>query len=337
MRSAPLPHLATLFTLLALLVTGCSSGTATSGAPAASGPRSATVGLTYIPNVQFAPFYVASKRGLFTGADVTLRHHGANEGLFTALAAGQEQFVIAGGDEMLQARAGGMDLVAVAQYYQTYPVTLIVPASSPIHTAADLKGRTVGVPGRFGETWFGLQVALKSAGLSESDVKIQEIGYTQQAALTTGKVDAIVGFTNNDAVQFDAAGVAIREVALTGGDVPLVSICLITNRATLDSDPALVKAVAEGMVAGVKATVDDPAAAITDSTSFVPAIETDKTAQQHARASLDATLPLWRGDGTIDGRLDASRWSAMASFMADRGLLTKPVDASAAVAPDVLG
>ena len=37
----------------------------------------------------------------------------------------------------------------------------------------------IGVPGKYGESWFGLQVALRSAGLTESDVKITEIGYTQ--------------------------------------------------------------------------------------------------------------------------------------------------------------
>ena len=48
-----------------------------------------TVGLTYIPNIQFSPFYVAESEGLFkdAGISLTLRHHGTQEGLFTALAA----------------------------------------------------------------------------------------------------------------------------------------------------------------------------------------------------------------------------------------------------------
>ncbi|MBK5251011.1 MAG: ABC transporter substrate-binding protein, partial [Actinomycetales bacterium] len=42
-----------------------------------------TIGLTYVPNIQFAPFYLAASEGHFSdaGLDVTLRHHGASEDL----------------------------------------------------------------------------------------------------------------------------------------------------------------------------------------------------------------------------------------------------------------
>jgi hypothetical protein len=144
----------------------------------------------------------------------TLRHHGSNEGLFTALLSGEEDYVLAGGDEVVQARSEGMDLVAIGQYYRSYPVTIIVPENSDIHTAADLAGRSIGVPGRFGESWFGLLAALAQAGLTQDDVSIVEIGYTQQAALTTGRVEAIIGFSNNDQVQFATAGIPTRTVPL---------------------------------------------------------------------------------------------------------------------------
>jgi NitT/TauT family transport system substrate-binding protein len=58
------------------------------------------------------------------------------------------------------------------------------------------------VPGKFGESWFGLLAALAGANLTQSDVDVVEIGYTAQAALTTGKVEAVVGFSNNDQVKF---------------------------------------------------------------------------------------------------------------------------------------
>src|SRR5699024_9318520 len=118
----------------------------------------------------------------------TVRHHGAQEGLFTAIASGQEDFVIAGGDEALQAREQGIDLVAIATLYRENPVQVIVRADGPITSLADLAGRRIGIPGRYGTSWFGLLVALRSAGLSEAEIEVVEIGYTQQAALTTDKV-----------------------------------------------------------------------------------------------------------------------------------------------------
>lgn len=210
---------------------GVSSGgvsTVVASAPVSTAGASATIGLTYIPNIQFAPFYLAQAQGGYagTGTAVTLRHHGASEGLFTALTSGQEHLVVAGLDEMTQAVAQGADLVALAQYYRTYPVVAIVKDASPIRSAADLKGHSIGVPGRYGETWFGLQALLSAGGLAQTDVKVTEIGYTQLAALMSGQVDAVMGFSNNDVVAFGAAGLPVRSIAL-GADAPLIGIGLV--------------------------------------------------------------------------------------------------------------
>ena len=153
----------------------------------ASGPL--TIGLTYTPNIQFAPFYMAKKDSKYASG-VNLRHHGAQEGLFDALLSGKEQLVVAGADEAVVAASNGSDLVVVGGYYQSYPACLIVPEGSAIKAPADLKGKTVGTPGRKGETWYALQLAMSTASLTGVDLTIQDIGYTQQAALVGGKVDA---------------------------------------------------------------------------------------------------------------------------------------------------
>ena len=299
---------------------------------------SATIGLTYIPNIQFAPFYWAADKGDFTrqGVTATLRHHGASEGLFTALTAGQEQYVLAGGDEVIQANSQGMDLVTVAGYYQIYPIVLIVPESSSITALADLRGKKIGVPGKYGETWCGLQLALKNASLTEADVQIVTIGYTQQAALATNKVDAIVGFSNNDAVQFKTNGVAVRTIPL-GAEVPLVSSSIVTTRKQLSAHPELTRAVCKAIVAGVQGVVTQLDEAIETSVAHIPGLDQAK-AQQGARATLEATLPLWRGSEVIPTlKLDAARFTQMERFMRNAVLISKDVDATQAVDATVLG
>lgn len=323
----------------ALLLAGCAQPAPVASSPSGTPELPAPViGLTYIPNVQFSPFYVAEADGDFTAAGVrpTLRHHGTSEGLFTAIAAGQEDFVVAGGDELLQARGEGVDLVAVATYYRSYPVQVIVPDGSPITTLADLKGHSIGIPGRYGENWFGLQVALRSAGLAESDVQVQEIGYTQQAALSTGKVDAIVGFSNNEAVQFALAGFATRSLAIVPGQVPLVGICVATTRAYAEAHPEVVKAVVAGTLAGIRTAVADQAHALEVSATYVPGLSA-ASAQESAKATLAATAPLWTGGGSVDGTLDAAQWTAMADFMAAQGLTKGRVDPTPAFSNAYLG
>ena len=289
-------------------------------------PPVPVIGLSFIPNVQFAPFYVAAERDLFGGA--ALRHHGASEGLFTAIAAGEEQFIVAGGDEALQAREEGVDLVAVASYYRAYPVRVIARADAGIATLADLRGKKVGVPGRYGESWFGMLVALKSAGLSESDVDIQEIGYTHQAALATKKVDAAVGFVNNDLVQDQLAGLDVVALSLTAsGEPPLVGASLFTTRAYLNAHRDVVARVAKGFVGGMAAVVADPEAALTISATRIPDLSGEQ-ALTSARATLTATIPVM---ADARGSVDAAQWQAMADFLLGAGVLTKPADVAAAI------
>ncbi len=308
--------------LAALATVGCARVTP-EDTPAETPGEKAVVGLTYIPNVQFAPFYVADAEGLWDAAGAELRHHGAQEGLFTALMADKEQFVIAGGDEVVQAAATGMDLVAVAQYYRQYPVVLIVPDPSPIQTMADLAGHSVGLPGKFGESWFGLQAGMSLAGLTESDVKIEEVGYTLQAALTSGKVESVIGFSNNDLVTLQREDVPVRAVPLSGESLPLVSIVLVTRRATLEAQPELVRQVAAATVTGIEKTVADTAAALDASRAHVPELEAE---MDHARAVLEATKELWTdANGTVSGRLEESLWTDMTQFMLTQGIIDQQV------------
>jgi NitT/TauT family transport system substrate-binding protein len=295
-----------------------------------------TIGLTYVPNVQFAPFYLAKQRGYFdeAGVDVTLRHHGESEDLFGALSGGREQIVVAGGDEMLQARAQGVDVVSIATLYQTYPVTLIVPEGSDITAPEHLAGRTVGIPGPYGETYFGLLAMLKAAGLTEADLTIASIGYTQQAALAGGHVDAVMGFVNNDIPQFRATGLAVSAVEI--GDVPLVGIGLgTTTRATQQLGAGL-RGVTEAVARAVADIAADSALAVEAAADEIPGTVTE---EQRAimTAVAEATVPLY-GDLTATwGLHDSQRWEEMATTMLELGLIENEVGAATAFTNDFLG
>jgi NitT/TauT family transport system substrate-binding protein len=315
--------------------------------------------MSYIPNIQFAPFYLAETDGLFdqATAKVELRHHGASEGLFTAIASGQEQFVIAGGDEALQAREQGVDLVAVGSYYRHYPVRIIAPTAKQITTLADLRGKRIGVPGRYGESWFGLLVALRSAGLTEDDVTVMEIGYTANAALATDKVDAVVGFSNNDLVQFQLAQMDVTALGLApDGAPPLVGASIITTAEFLAANPELVKQVVTAIGQGMEAALADPARAVKVAEAYIPGLA-EANASAAARATLDATLLVMANDGCgydpdpcppegcritcddqvpISVQIDSQAWAQMADFLLQVGVLSKPADVAQATA-DVFG
>ena len=317
-----------------LVLSACAAGSnAGQSGSSATGDADVTIGLTYIPNVQFAPVYVADAQGLYNDAGVTatVRHHGSDEGLFTALLAGQEDVVIASGDEAVVAASQGLDLVSIGQYYASYPGTVIVPADSPIATLADLKGKTIGIPGEYGSSYYATLAAIKAGGLQTSDVTISSIGYTQQAALAAGQVDAVVGFTNNDAVQMRLSGLDIREIPLDDGSTPLVAASIVTTREWAQSHPDAARAVVSATTEAMNAIAADPQVAL-DATAQWDTTLTDETSLSAANAVLAATVPLWLGDDArADGVQDLATWSSMVSFLSSIGVLEGDVDPSAIV------
>ena len=310
---------------LALTGTGmlaaCSSGTASraASASASGGGGALTIGLTYTPNIQFAPFYMAKKDGTYA-ANVTLHHHGAQDGLFDALQSGQEQLVVAGADEAVVATSNGSDLVVVGGYYQSYPACLIVPENSSIKAPADLKGKTVGTPGRKGETWYALQLAMSTASLTESDLTIQDIGYTQQAALVGGKVDAVVGFSNNDAIQVGQSGTAVRTIQVAD-QVPLIGVSLVTSHSVLESRRQDLQSAVKASIEGMTAFVKDPDAAVDASKEHVQDL-VDATQAARAREVAVATGKLVSGDGSHPiGSVRVDDFTPMIEFLSSHKLL----------------
>lgn len=323
--------------MLALLVVSalaaCGQQTSAGGKPL----HHITLGLTYIPNVQFAPFYAAKQLGYYkdAGLDVTLRHHTFTEDEFSALVGGKEDAIFAGGDETLQARSKGVPIVYVAQVFTRYPVALIVPANSSIHTAADLRGHSIGVPGKYGATYIGLLALLQTAGLHESDVNIQTIGFQQVPTLLAHRVDAVMGYINGDAVAFQQANFPIRTLSV-GDTQPLISNGLAALESELQAHPDDIKALVQATLRGLQYTLAHPTEAfnICKTGNFVPGLADPKTAATQT-AVLQATLPLWQ-QGAKPGYNDPAAWQSMAGFLQAQGLLGGAVDVTKALSNDYL-
>ncbi|MDO5719842.1 MAG: ABC transporter substrate-binding protein [Actinomycetaceae bacterium] len=327
-----------------LALGGCTSSITppeqeTAGDNATRAAMSATLGLTYIPNVQFAPAYVAREDGVFAShdVDVTIRHHGADEGLFTSLLAGHEDMVIATGDEMLQARSQGMDLVSVGSYYARYPVVILVKEDSGISTVADLAGKKVGLPGEYGSNYFGLLAALSDAGMSREDIELISIGFTQVSALSGDEVDAVVGFTNNDTVQFALSSIPVREIPLvSSGEPPLVGADIVTTASFARSNPSVVAAVLAGLRDGMSICVKDPDHAVEITRQYDTNLGTDDSLEA-ARATLEATNKLFAPEGSVDLSQNLDTWEQMEEFLANiDGVLGAAVDVREAVTNDYL-
>ena len=298
--------------------------------------RKVTIGLGYIPDVQFAPFYVAQARGYYRdeGLDVEFKQ-GFDVDVLKLLGTGALNFGVAGGDEVMIARSQGVPLLYVGTWFQKYPVTVMALEGANIRTVADLKGRTIGVPGRYGATYVGLLALLDSAGLKASDVQLREIGFTQVQALTQGQVDAVVGYTNNEPVQLRALGQSITTINVFD-KVDLASNGLVTDEKTANGDPALVRAVVRATMRGIQDTIADPDAAVTLSMPTIPGAASKR---DQLRAVLDATLPLLQSDQTAAhglGYADPAAWTTTRELLLRLKLLGGDIDLAKMYSNDYL-
>lgn len=319
-----------VFLLGALLLSACGSNTPANGGntatPGSTALTNVSIAFGYIPDIQFSPFYVAQSKGYYKAAGLNVTfHHGFVNDLIGSMALGRETFVFASGDEDLVARSKNLPVVDVAAIYQRYPVSIIVPANSSIRTLADLKGRTIGEPGPFGATHVGLLGLLYQARLSLSDVRIQSIGFTQVTALLTHRVDAVVGYSNNEPLQLQKQGMAVRTFNVSDYQ-PLISNGILTTESTLQNQPQTVKAFVQATLKGLQDVLANPADAVQISKSYIPGMNVDT-----ATSVLQATLPFWRSNnGQPPGYNDGATWQSMAQFLVAVKILSSMPDVSKA-------
>lgn len=286
--------------LAGLVLAAC--GNSTSGAPADGNrsPTSVSIGLGYIPDIQFSPFYVAVKKGYYTaaGLNVTL-NHGIVPDLFAEMMARKDTFVFVGGDDTLVARSKHLPVVDVSTIYPSYPISLIVPARSSIQSLADLKGHTIGLPGLYGSTYVGLLALLHAAHLTQHDVQLQSIGFTQVSALKQGRVDAVVGYTNNEPLQLRRLGMQVRTFDVPRYQ-PMVSNGIVTTEQTWSGQASMVRAFVQATIKGLNEVLANPSEALQISRSFIPGMNAT-TAQDELQATIT-----WRLT-TQDARIKLKR------------------------------
>ena len=169
-----------------------SSGGRAAPASAVASPKAGTIVATYPAIVtDELPTWIADDTGIFkkNGLNVDHQYIESSTGL-AALLSNQSQFY-EGGSEAASAFAQGADVEAVMILSPVYPWVLEV--TSDVKSAADLKGKKVGVS-RFGSASdVGTRLALKKLGLDpEKDVSIVQVGSESAriAGLQSGAIQA---------------------------------------------------------------------------------------------------------------------------------------------------
>src|SRR5262245_895880 len=325
-----------MFRRLGLLMVLGTLLAACAGAPAQLGgqTRPITMAMPYIPNVQFAPFYIADKKGYYAaeGLKVSFDYNFQTD-VVERVTQGTVQFGNGSGPDVLLARAQGRPIVSVATYSQRFPVVFYSRADSNIKTPADLKGKTVGIPGHFGASYTGLLALLYANQLKESDLNVQDIGFAQVQVFSEGKVEVASGYGNNEPVQLAAQGIPVNVIKVSDF-YPLASDTIITGEALIKDQPDTVRGFVRATLKGMQDAIANPDEAFTISLDYVQELKSaDQPTQQLQRKVLQETLPYWQSELTAKeglGYTDAQSWQATHTFLRDSGLLKSDVELSKA-------
>jgi NitT/TauT family transport system substrate-binding protein len=352
---AAIRPIAAAFAALTLIVAACGGPTPTASTSAASGvlptaaastspdvatpstpPVALTVGLGYIPSVQFAQFYLAQQAGYYAdgGLSVTLQNK-IDPDLITLLGQGAVDIGSGDGTSVIPAVSQGIPVVYTATIYGQFPSVVIAKTDSGIATAADLKGKRIGIPGKYGSSWIMLQALLQSANLTPADVDIVEFpDFGQASALQQGTVDAATGFANNEPIQLKNAG--IDTVVLTVDEVvPLPGPGLVTGTATLAGKEAALKTFTSATLRAMDEIAANPQVGLDATFALVPDLAQDPALQ---RQILDATIAQWANPRTkaAYGTIDRAGWQQSLDFMSSLGLVPNPVTVDQLVSENLL-
>ncbi|HHX42446.1 MAG TPA: ABC transporter substrate-binding protein [Chloroflexi bacterium] len=305
--------------LLVLAVVGCSPR---AEADMDGETRQVTIAMGFVPNVQFAPMYVAIERGYFAeeGIEVVL-DYGLETDLLQRVGTNDLQFAIANGDQVILARANDLPVTYVLNWYRHFPVCVVSLAESGITTPEDLIGKTVGIPATEGASYIGWLAFLDAAGIAPDEVNLQVIGYTQVASLVEGRVDAAICYAQNEPVQLRESGYELNLLDMDDY-TQLVSAGIVTNEATIAEDPALVQGITRAFVRGLEDAIADPDAAFDIARRAIP--EMDDATATLQRAVLQESIAIWRSEQL--GHNSPAAWAESVDLMHRLGLLTSAID-----------
>jgi NitT/TauT family transport system substrate-binding protein len=299
---------------IALLATAACVGP--SAPPATDGLTSLTVGLGYIPSVQFAPFYRAQQEGYYENAGLAVTFQNEiDPNLVTLLGQGAIDIGMADGTSVIPAVAQEIPVKYAATVYAQFPNVVMTAADNGIESAADLEGKTIGIPGRFGSSWTMLQALLASADLTADDVEIRDYpDFGQAVALQQGQVDAATGFANNEPVVlakegFETSLLKIDEVTPLPGPGMTVGAPAIANK------PEAVKLFIEQTLRAMTEIANDPSLGLEAAIQVVPELADDRENQEQILA---ATIQMWSSAYTAEhgiGAIDQSAWQESLDFM----------------------
>jgi NitT/TauT family transport system substrate-binding protein len=261
----------------------------------------------------FGPWMVALQRGYFKDEGLNVTFQIAKGGVDVAKQVGAGNAVVGGaiGDTPILVRPNGIPVKAVAVLGGRSLMQLVINKDKGVHSIKDLKGKVITAMSYQDTTFFALLGMLATQGMTKDDVNAQAVGPLNVWKLFAAGQAAAMASTPD--WTYDAIHAAKMNVEIIPSDTVFRSMAqaIVASDDTIKKNPELIHKLVRATLKGMKAIMDDPAAAAADYVKAVP---------QHAgkEAAMTEIFKMYvkyvyQGQKVL-GEMDESRLSALQDF-----------------------
>lgn len=285
--------------------------------------RGLEITLDGLPSPENVGVWMAKKRGYLEAAGIDLSIHSpVGPSLpIQYVRDGAVELALSHMPQVVLAKERGARILALRSVVPRPTAAMIWLEQSKLDDLADLKGKTIAIPGvPFQEEL--LRSVLEDAGLTLNDVEVKKVEYLLVEALASGRADAIFGGSwNVEGVELESRGLEPVVTRLPELGVPgYEELVLITRQDHLAKSPDLLRDFLTALARGTAAAIEDP-----EEAAEAIAEQTLEPNLKAIEAGVDATLPLL----SRDGRMSTGEARRLVDWMFEQGMIQRKIPASA--------
>lgn len=291
--------------------------------------------LDWKAQMEHAGFFVAKAKGYYDAEGIAVEILEGTGAPTTARLVGSGKYPlgISSGSATVIARARDIPVVSLAVINQHSPVVVYALEENNIRKPDDLIGKRVGV-NVGGTKHREFQAFLKKVGIDEDSLQVMGMTESSPAPLLAGKVDAMLGYTEDQPVTVELRGRAVTRISFAAYGIDLYSTNIIANADYLEDNPDIVRRFVHASLKGWRYAVDHP-----DDAVAAYMAERPESDAGFNRANFEQLIPILMSPDVERLGLGAQttvRWSHTQDILFDLGLIDRKIDIAGLFVADLL-
>lgn len=279
----------------------------------------ASIRLDWKPGAQHAPFYYAKDRGYYTaeGIDLQIIPGSGSSDSVKQVGAKAVDFALVDALVLVQGAEQRVPVKAIAAYYERTPIVLMSPKAKPVTDVKQLLGDVKLGSKKGSATFQGLVALLGANNIKMESIKLVDIGFGVQPLLVK-QVDAMMGFTMNEPIEAESAGMPIFELSIADQGVKAYGLTIVSNDEFIKTRAAVVEAFLRATRKAVEETAQNKQAVVQAVARQVSEIDVKRE-----MAVLERTIPFLTGKGIAFGAQSEQAWAQTINTAKTLGLVEK--------------